>query len=62
MLEKVKEKALTILENKLKSLDQNDLLCLNNALIDLGKIISELVQLKLNIESSVGDSNPHRSS
>lgn len=42
LLEKVKEKALTILENKLKSLDQNDLLCLNNALIDLCKVINKI--------------------
>ena len=42
MLEKVKEKALTLLENQLKCLDQNDLLCLNNALIDLGKIINKI--------------------
>lgn len=42
MLEKIKEKALTILENKLKYLDQNDLLCLNNALSDLGKIINKI--------------------
>jgi DNA-binding MarR family transcriptional regulator len=42
ILVKIKEKALAVLETKLKKLDQNDLLCLNKALTDICKIINKI--------------------
>ncbi len=42
ILVKIKEKALAVLETKLKDLDQNDLLYLNQALTDICKIINKI--------------------
>jgi len=42
ILDKIKEKVLGVLDDKLKSLDDNDLLCLNHALCNLFKVINKI--------------------
>jgi len=42
ILKTIKEKALAVLESKLKNLNQNDLLCLYNALTDICNVINKI--------------------
>jgi len=42
ILAEIKEKVLGVLNDKLKDLDDNDLLCLNHALSDLFKVINKI--------------------